>query len=76
MNRKIELTERFKKVAWGKLYWKPIDELSTASFDGDDVCIVKDGTATIHYKSMEAFVADLEEWEMWEEVVAEEMKND
>jgi len=28
--------------------------------ESDDVCIVRDGTATMHYKTMEAFLTELE----------------
>lgn len=73
MNRKEGLTARFRKVAWGKLHWKS-DDTMREHFDSDDVCIVRDGTATIHYKTIEAFIADLEEWEMWEAIVVEDMK--
>ena len=73
MNRRKELTKRFRKCAWGRLYWKAHDRRDLRMFDSDDVCIVMDGSATIHYKSIEAFVEELEEWEHWESVVSEDM---
>ena len=76
MNRKTELTKRFRKVAWGRLYWKANDSRGLRIFDSDDVCIVRDGTATIHYKTIEAFIEELEEWEQWEAIVAEDMQDD
>lgn len=62
-NRKKELTKRFRKAAWGRLYWKANDHRGLRMFESDDVCIVMDGSVTIHYKSIEAFVKELEEWE-------------
>lgn len=71
-NRKA-LTRRFRKVAWGRLYRKAHDRRDLRMFDSDDVCIVMDGSAAIHYKTIEAFIEELEEWEMCEAVVAEDM---
>lgn len=76
MNRKKELTRRFRNVAWGRLYWKDANWRWRNVFDSDDVCIVRDGTVTIHYKSLEAFVEELEEWEYWESIVVEDMQDD
>jgi hypothetical protein len=76
MNRRRELTKRFRKVAWGRLFWKANDRRGLRLFDSDDVCIVRDGIATIHYKSIETFIAELEDWEMWEAIVAEDMQED
>lgn len=60
MKRRKELTDRFRKVAWGRLYWKANHHHYTRKFDSDDVCIVRNGAAAIHYKTIEAFVSDLE----------------
>lgn len=62
-NRKPELSRRFRKVAWGRLYWNSYRTRFTRLFDSDDVCVVRDGTGTIHYKSLDAFIKVLEEWE-------------
>jgi len=70
----VDLSVRFRKVAWGRLAWRDTMSSEFAPyFDADDVCIVRDGTETIHYKTLDAFVSDLEEWEMWEAIVAEDM---
>ena len=57
------LTRRFRKVAWGRLYWKRSNP-NMRRFDSDDVCIVKNGTLSTHYKSIDAFVKQIEEAEM------------
>lgn len=54
-----ELTKRFRKVAWGRLYWR-LHNMSMRRFDSDDVCIVKRGMATTHYKTLDAFIEHLE----------------
>lgn len=76
MNRQAELTKRFRKCAWGRLYWKANDRRNLRAFESDDVCIVRDGTVTIHYKTIEGFIEELEEWEMWEAIVTEDMRED
>ena len=69
------LTRRFRKVAWGRLYWKAHDRRDLRSFESDDVCIVVDGSETIHYKTLDAFLEELKEWEYWERVVKEDDAN-
>lgn len=54
------LTKRFRKVAWGRLYWRYHYGRPNQHIDSDDVCIVRDGTLTTHYKTMAAFIEDLE----------------
>ena len=57
-----QLTRRFREVAWGRLYWKR-NNSTMQRFDSDDVCIVKNGTVTTHYKSLDAFLEDVKEAE-------------
>lgn len=59
MNRREQITRRFRKVAWGRLYWKGRNP-GMRRFDNDDVCIVVNGVITTHYKTVEALVADIE----------------
>jgi|GEM_PF-4139689 len=59
MNR-TELAKRFRKVAWGRLYWKNRNTRWRNRFDREDVCIVKNGTSTTHYHTLDTFIRDLE----------------
>ena len=71
MKRRKELTTRFRKVAWGRLYWKKNQHHYTRRFDSDDVCVVMDGTTSIHYKTIEAFIEELENAEALDKQVAQ-----
>lgn len=64
MKRKAQLTKRFRKASWGRLYWKS-NNPRMRRFNSDDVCIVLSGGVSIHYKSIEAFVYDLEQQEKY-----------
>lgn len=49
---------RFRRVAWGRLYWKRA-RASWKRFDSDDICVVKNGGVTIHYKTLDALERDI-----------------
>jgi hypothetical protein len=70
MNRRKDLVKRFRKVAWGRLYWNMGRNSLMQHMDGDDVCIVRDGTLTTHYKTIDAFVEELENAEELDQDVA------
>lgn len=59
MNRKTELTRRFRAVSWGRLYWNKGRNRLMQHMDSDDVCIVRDGSLTTHYKTIEAFEREI-----------------
>lgn len=60
MNRKTELSKRFRKVSWGRLYWNNRSGRYRHMFDSDDVCVVRDAPYTDHYKTLDAFIERLE----------------
>ena len=53
------LIRRYRKVSWGRLLWKS-KRSANKRFESDDICIVKNGVLTTHYKNMEAFIRDIE----------------
>lgn len=59
MNRREQITRRFRKVAWGRLYWRRANA-RMRRFENDDVCIVMNGVVTTHYKSLAALIEDIE----------------
>lgn len=61
MNRRKELTRRFRKVAWGRLYWR--NRRWWRVFDNDDVAVVRNGTITHHYHTLAALEAEIAEAE-------------
>lgn len=63
VNQKSDIRKRFRKVAWGRLYWKANDRRDSRKFDSDDVCIVQDGVVSTHYKTLEALIEDIEDAE-------------
>lgn len=63
MNRRADLQKRFRKVAWGRLYFNYGRNRSLQHMESDDVMIVRDGSLTTHYKTIKAFIEDLEEAE-------------
>jgi hypothetical protein len=63
MNRKQQITKRYRKVSWGRLFWRNPHNSRMQHMDSDDVCIIRDGALTAHYKTLAAFLEDLEEWE-------------
>lgn len=54
-----QITRRFRKVAWGRLYWKSKNP-HWRVFNSDDVAIVRNGTTRIHYQSIDALIRDIE----------------
>lgn len=56
------LIRRYRKVTWGRLYWHS-KRFPMKAFDSDDVCIVRNGVITTHYKTLEALVREIEERE-------------
>lgn len=74
-DRRDELRQRFRKVAWGRLTWVTHFGRRTQFMDSDDVAIVRDGTMTIHYKTLAAFIEDLEEAERLDREVKEMLKS-
>lgn len=62
MSQRAALTRRFRKVGWGRLYWKRSNP-RMRRFESDDVCLVLNGTVCIHYKALDAFQRELEEVE-------------
>jgi hypothetical protein len=66
-----KLVRRFRKVAWGRLYWNKGRNSLMQHMDSDDMCIVKSGTITNHYKTMAAFIHDLEGIEEYEKLKAD-----
>lgn len=62
MNQRREITRRFRRVAWGRLYWR-FRNPRMRRFDSDDIAIVRNGVVTTHYKTLKALVADIEEAE-------------
>ncbi len=59
--RKKELTARFRKVSWGRLYWRARNKRYLRDFfDSGDVAVVLNGPVRTHYKSIEALIADIE----------------
>lgn len=74
--RREELIKRFRKVAWGRLYWKNANYRWRHAFDSDDICIVRDGSATVHYKTLEAFIEDLELFEELDKDVRENVTDE
>lgn len=54
-----EITRRFRRVAWGRLYWRRANP-RMRRFESDDVAIVRNGVVTTHYKTLEALIADIE----------------
>lgn len=63
MAGKTELRRRFRKVAWGRLYWVTRFGRRNQFMDSDDVAIVRDGTLTTHYKTLAALEEDIVEAE-------------
>jgi hypothetical protein len=59
-----KIVRRFRKVAWGRLYWKSHYSINRGMFDSDDVCVVKSGTVRMHYKSVGALLKDIEAMEI------------
>lgn len=57
-----QIARRFRKVAWGRLYWKRRNP-RMRRFDSDDVAIVVNGVVTTHYKTLAALIAAIEEAE-------------
>lgn len=61
-SQRQRITKRFRKVAWGRLYWKRSNP-RMRRFDTDDVAIVMNGVVSTHYKTLAALVADIEQAE-------------
>lgn len=62
-SRRADLTRRYRRVSWGRLYWKAANP-NMKRFDTDDVCIVVSGTVTTHYKTVDRFAIDIFHAEM------------
>ena len=56
---RYEIIKRFRKVAWGRLYWKNKNH-RMRRFNSDDICVVIHGTSCTHYQCLDALVADIE----------------
>lgn len=61
-DRKKAIVARYRKVSWGRLLWKKSNPTMRV-FDRDDVCVVRNGGVTIHYKSIEALLEQIAEAE-------------
>lgn len=62
--RRKQLSRRWRKVGYGRLYWKANNRGRWRDFfESDDVCVVTDGPARTHYKTMDAFLEELEDLE-------------
>lgn len=63
--KRAHLSRRWRKVGYGRLYWKANNRGRWLRdfFESDDVCVVIDGPARTHYKTMAAFLEDLEDFE-------------
>lgn len=59
MNQRAQITRRFRKVAFGRLYWKR-NNPTMRRFDSDDVAIVMNGVVSTHYKTLAALLEDIE----------------
>ena len=57
VNRKA-IVARYRKVSWGRLLWKKSNPRMRV-FDRDDVCVVRNGTVTVHYKTLDALLDDI-----------------
>lgn len=58
------LSRRWRKVGYGRLYWKANSRRWLRDFfESDDVCVVVDSPARTHYKTLAAFIEDLEDAE-------------
>ncbi len=53
-----KITKRFRKVAWGRLYWAQ-NNPNMRRFDSEDVCIVKNGTSCTHYQTVSSLVREI-----------------
>lgn len=61
---RAHLSRRWRKVGYGRLYWKANNRRWLRDFfESDDVCVVVDGPARTHYKTLAAFLEDIEDLE-------------
>jgi len=49
---KAYYVNQWRKVGWGRLYWRSSHRRWRTFFDSDDICVIKDGTASMHVKSL------------------------
>jgi len=56
---RTEIVRRFRKVAWGRLYWRR-NNPNSRQFDSDDIAMVRNGVVTTHYTSTTALLEDIE----------------
>ena len=61
-SQREQIIRRFRKVAFGRLYWRRSNP-RMRRFDSDDVAIVINGVVSTHYKTLAALIADIEEAE-------------
>jgi hypothetical protein len=63
MNKRKELTRRWRNLGYGgRLYWKHSNPCMRR-FDNDDVAIIMFGSASTHYKSIEALEGEIAQYE-------------
>lgn len=60
---KNAISKRYRKVSWGRLYWKHRNS-SLTIFESGDVAVVRNGTLTIHYKTVNALLSDISKHEL------------
>jgi hypothetical protein len=60
---KKELTRRWRKSGFGRLYWKRQNWKWRNFWDSDDIAAIRDGGVSIHIKSMDALKNLVEEVE-------------
>ena len=67
LSQREELTKRYRKVSWGRLYWKRGNRRYLRDFfDSDDVAVIIHAPLRTHYKSISALRDDIEQAELWE----------
>ena len=65
--RERELAERWRKVGWGRLYFKHRNWRWRNFWDSDDVAAARDGAVSMHFKSWKALEEHIAECEKLEE---------
>ena len=59
--KRAALTRRYRKVSWGRLYWRPSpSKRPDRRFSDREVCIVQDGPYKDRFYSLDAFIERIE----------------
>lgn len=62
--RRQEITRRYRKVCWGRLYWNSKNSRFRRLFDAGDVAVIVTTTGLrIHYWTLDALVNEIESME-------------